>query len=66
MVLNLLHTLMPALDSRFSETAQNLSIALGNTEEVSQHNELQSLNIRTEANKWNCLSQVFFVGLSTR
>ncbi|KAK2844729.1 hypothetical protein Q5P01_011388 [Channa striata] len=34
MVLNLLHTLMPALDSRFSETAKNLSVALGNTEEV--------------------------------
>ncbi|XP_067367735.1 kell blood group glycoprotein isoform X2 [Channa argus] len=34
MVLNLLHTLMPALDSRFSETAKNLSVALGTTEEV--------------------------------
>ncbi|XP_071326874.1 kell blood group glycoprotein isoform X2 [Trachinotus anak] len=34
MVLNLLHTLMPALDSRFSETAKNLSVALGNTERV--------------------------------
>ncbi|XP_026226305.1 kell blood group glycoprotein [Anabas testudineus] len=34
MVLNLLHTMMPALDSRFSETAHNLSVALGNTEEV--------------------------------
>ncbi|XP_039973433.1 kell blood group glycoprotein isoform X2 [Xiphias gladius] len=34
MVLNLLHTLMPALDSRFSETAKNLSVALGNTEGV--------------------------------
>ncbi|KAM4735883.1 kell blood group glycoprotein [Anableps anableps] len=33
MVLNLLHTLMPAMDSRFSETAKNLSLALGNTEE---------------------------------
>lgn len=33
MVLNLLHTLMPALDSRFSKTAKNLSVALGNTEE---------------------------------
>nr|XP_040021652.1 kell blood group glycoprotein isoform X2 [Gasterosteus aculeatus aculeatus] len=29
MVLNLLHTLIPALDSRFSETANNLSLALG-------------------------------------
>ncbi|XP_044064830.1 kell blood group glycoprotein isoform X2 [Siniperca chuatsi] len=34
MVLNLLHTMMPALDSRFSETANNLSVALGNTEGV--------------------------------
>ncbi|XP_026173243.1 kell blood group glycoprotein [Mastacembelus armatus] len=34
MVLNLLHTLMPALDSRFSETANNLSFALGNNERV--------------------------------
>ncbi|XP_040900112.1 kell blood group glycoprotein [Toxotes jaculatrix] len=34
MVLNLLHTLMPALDSRFSETANNLSVALGSTEGV--------------------------------
>ncbi|XP_070691676.1 kell blood group glycoprotein isoform X2 [Pempheris klunzingeri] len=34
MVLNLLHTLTPALDSRFSETAESLSAALGNTEEV--------------------------------
>ncbi|XP_023282215.1 kell blood group glycoprotein-like isoform X1 [Seriola lalandi dorsalis] len=33
MVLNLLHTLMPALDSRFSEAAKNLSVTLGNTEE---------------------------------
>ncbi|XP_035991015.1 kell blood group glycoprotein [Fundulus heteroclitus] len=33
MVLNLLHTLMPAMDSRFSETAKNLSLALGNIEE---------------------------------
>ncbi|KAG7217005.1 hypothetical protein INR49_001659 [Caranx melampygus] len=32
MVLNLLHTLMPALDSRFSETANNLSVALGDTD----------------------------------
>lgn len=37
MVLNLLHTLMPALDSRFSATAKNLSAALGDTEGVSQH-----------------------------
>ncbi|KAM9723634.1 kell blood group glycoprotein [Menidia menidia] len=33
MVLNLLHTLMPAMDSRFSETAKNFSIALGNSDE---------------------------------
>ncbi|XP_007550166.1 kell blood group glycoprotein isoform X1 [Poecilia formosa] len=33
MVLNLLHTLMPAIDSRFSETARNFSLALGNIEE---------------------------------
>ncbi|XP_041797859.1 kell blood group glycoprotein isoform X2 [Chelmon rostratus] len=32
MVFYLLHTLMPALDSRFSETAKNLSVALGNSE----------------------------------
>ncbi|XP_059194314.1 kell blood group glycoprotein [Centropristis striata] len=32
MVLNLLHTVMPALDSRFSETQKNLSVALGDTE----------------------------------
>ncbi|XP_034074803.1 kell blood group glycoprotein isoform X2 [Gymnodraco acuticeps] len=31
MVLNLLHTLMPALDSRFSDTENNLSVALGHT-----------------------------------
>ncbi|XP_075897309.1 kell blood group glycoprotein isoform X2 [Nelusetta ayraudi] len=35
MVLHLLHTLVPALDSRFSETAKNLSVALGSTEGVS-------------------------------
>ncbi|XP_037640229.1 kell blood group glycoprotein [Sebastes umbrosus] len=34
MVLNLLHTLMPALDSRFTETEKNLSLALGDTEEA--------------------------------
>ncbi|KAM6910231.1 kell blood group glycoprotein [Xenentodon cancila] len=33
MVLNLLHTLMPAMDSRFSETAKNFSKALGDAEE---------------------------------
>ncbi|XP_029307040.1 kell blood group glycoprotein isoform X2 [Cottoperca gobio] len=33
MLLNLLHTLMPALDSRFTETEKNLSLALGNTDE---------------------------------
>ncbi|XP_077384171.1 kell blood group glycoprotein isoform X2 [Festucalex cinctus] len=32
MVLNLLHTLLPALDSRFSETANNLSVVLGHVE----------------------------------
>ncbi|XP_030606706.1 kell blood group glycoprotein [Archocentrus centrarchus] len=32
MVLNLLHTLMPAMDSRFAETAKSFSVALGNTE----------------------------------
>lgn len=39
MVLNLLHTLMPALDSRFTETEKNLSLALGDTEGVSQHGQ---------------------------
>ncbi|XP_030250722.1 kell blood group glycoprotein [Sparus aurata] len=34
MVFNLLHTLMPALDSRFSETQNNLSVALGKSEGV--------------------------------
>ncbi|KAM6994818.1 kell blood group glycoprotein isoform 2-T2 [Tautogolabrus adspersus] len=34
MVLNLLHTMMPALDSRFYETANNLTVSLGNTDEV--------------------------------
>ncbi|KAK1894781.1 Kell blood group glycoprotein [Dissostichus eleginoides] len=34
MVLNLMHTLMPALDSRFSDTENNLSVALGHTEGV--------------------------------
>ncbi|XP_037309236.2 kell blood group glycoprotein isoform X4 [Pungitius pungitius] len=34
MVLNLLHTLIPALDSRFLETANNLSVALGEAEGV--------------------------------
>ncbi|KAM6994819.1 kell blood group glycoprotein isoform 3-T3 [Tautogolabrus adspersus] len=33
MVLNLLHTMMPALDSRFYETANNLTVSLGNTDE---------------------------------
>uniref|UniRef100_A0A3Q3WZW0 Uncharacterized protein n=1 Tax=Mola mola TaxID=94237 RepID=A0A3Q3WZW0_MOLML len=33
MVFHLLHTLMPALDSRFSETARNLSVALGHGKE---------------------------------
>lgn len=34
MLLNLLHTLMPALDSRFTETANNLSEALSNSDGV--------------------------------
>ncbi|KAK5861766.1 hypothetical protein PBY51_017219 [Eleginops maclovinus] len=34
MVLNLLHTLMPALDSRFSDTENTLAVALGHTEGV--------------------------------
>ncbi|XP_071372658.1 kell blood group glycoprotein isoform X1 [Centroberyx affinis] len=34
MVLNLLHTFIPALDSRFSETDRNFSVALGNTDGV--------------------------------
>ncbi|XP_031432954.1 kell blood group glycoprotein isoform X2 [Clupea harengus] len=33
MILSLLHTLHPALDSRFRETQRNLSVALGNMEE---------------------------------
>ncbi|XP_041843817.1 kell blood group glycoprotein [Melanotaenia boesemani] len=33
MVLNLLHTMMPAMDARFSETAKNFSLALGNAAE---------------------------------
>ncbi|XP_062395180.1 kell blood group glycoprotein [Sardina pilchardus] len=33
MILSLLHTVLPALDSRFSETQRNLSVALGNMEE---------------------------------
>ncbi|XP_077432450.1 kell blood group glycoprotein homolog isoform X2 [Vanacampus margaritifer] len=32
MLLNLLHTLLPALDSRFSDTANNLSVVLGPVE----------------------------------
>lgn len=39
MVLHLLHTLMPALDSRFSGTAKNLSLALGSGEAVSPHRQ---------------------------
>lgn len=39
MVLHLLHTLMPALDSRFSGTAKNLSLALGGSEAVSPHRQ---------------------------
>lgn len=35
MVFHLLHTMMPALDSRFTETAKNLSAALGSREGVS-------------------------------
>ncbi|KAL4616753.1 kell blood group glycoprotein-like [Arapaima gigas] len=34
MILSLLHTLTPALDSRFTEIRRNLSAALGNAEEV--------------------------------
>lgn len=34
MIFNLLHTLMPAMDSRFSQTARNFSLALGQAEEV--------------------------------
>ncbi|XP_029928851.1 kell blood group glycoprotein [Myripristis murdjan] len=34
MVLNLLHTFIPALDSRFSETERNFSVALGNSDRV--------------------------------
>nr|XP_046255122.1 kell blood group glycoprotein [Scatophagus argus] len=34
MVFHLLHTMMPALDSRFSETAKNLSVTFGNSEAV--------------------------------
>lgn len=33
---------MPAMDSRFSETAKNYSLALGNIEEVSQHDLVQN------------------------
>ncbi|KAM9852245.1 kell blood group glycoprotein [Aulostomus maculatus] len=41
MVLNLLHTLAQALDSRFSETSNNLSVALGDTLGVRPHSHLQ-------------------------
>lgn len=34
MVFHLLHTMMPALDSRFTETAKNLSVALGSRKGV--------------------------------
>ncbi|XP_028984780.1 kell blood group glycoprotein isoform X2 [Betta splendens] len=34
MVLNLLHTLIPALDARFYDTARNLSVALGNADKA--------------------------------
>ncbi|KAM9310300.1 kell blood group glycoprotein [Pholidichthys leucotaenia] len=33
MFFNLMHTLMPAMDSRFSETAKNFAVALGSTNE---------------------------------
>lgn len=46
MIFNLLQTLMPAMDSRFSETAKNFSLALGHAEEVSHYD----LNIRN----WTC------------
>lgn len=36
MVYHLLHTVMPAMDSRFTETAKNLSVALGSGEGVSR------------------------------
>lgn len=49
MVLNLLHTFLPALDSRFSDTANNLSVVLGQGE-VSQ----RDLDSKTDA-----LSEVF-------
>ncbi|CAF97851.1 unnamed protein product [Tetraodon nigroviridis] len=35
MIFHLLHTMMPALDSRFTETARNLSVALGGRKGVS-------------------------------
>lgn len=35
MVFHLLHTVMPAMDSRFTEAAKKLSVALGNREGVS-------------------------------
>ncbi|XP_019724667.1 kell blood group glycoprotein [Hippocampus comes] len=49
MVLNLLHTFLPALDSRFSDTANNLSVVLGQGE-VRQ----RDLDSKTDA-----LSEVF-------
>uniref|UniRef100_A0A672FZK6 Kell blood group glycoprotein-like n=2 Tax=Salarias fasciatus TaxID=181472 RepID=A0A672FZK6_SALFA len=33
MVLSLLHTMMPAMDSRFSDTRRNFSVILGNTDQ---------------------------------
>lgn len=43
MVFHLLHTMMPALDSRFTETAKNLSVALGSREGVSRHKHGRAL-----------------------
>lgn len=37
MVLSLLHTVIPALDSRFTQTERNFSLALGTTEEVTDY-----------------------------
>lgn len=39
MLLNLLHTLMPAMDSRFSETTKAFSEALGYDNEVNKNNK---------------------------
>ncbi|XP_061530418.1 kell blood group glycoprotein isoform X1 [Phycodurus eques] len=49
MVLNLLHTLLPALDSRFSDTPNNLSADLGDT----------GVRQRNLHSKTNALSELF-------